>query len=151
MSHPLHSDVTLTCLALVDPPRVLSLENGLGRLVVRLAAALPALVYSCMNQNEEYVDESSKDSEDCPYACRNVEQSTRAKHSRARTLSQRQDRAFLFGAQKSWRAQQKGSSKTILVRSRDCAPLICVMIETVLLHRIWALPSPVWAWLILGL
>jgi hypothetical protein len=51
-----------------------------------------------------------------------------------------------------WCAEElTGSSKTMLVRSRDCAPLICVMIETVFLQRIWALPSPVWAWLILGL
>jgi hypothetical protein len=56
-SLPLHLESTLTCLALVDPTRVLSLENGLGRLVVRLAAAaLPALVYSCMNRKEEYFE-----------------------------------------------------------------------------------------------
>jgi hypothetical protein len=41
---------TLTCLALVDPTGVLSLDNGLGCLVVGLAAApLPGkLVQRCV-------------------------------------------------------------------------------------------------------
>jgi hypothetical protein len=42
---PMHS---LTCLALVDPTGVLSLDNGLGCLVVGLAAApLPSKMVQC--------------------------------------------------------------------------------------------------------